>query len=151
MAQFQTTFLFLVICLIVPLIQAKEAKYCDRKANYAVKITGIDIIPDPVVSGKPATFKISASTAEALAGGTVVLDVSYFGVHVHSETHDLCEETSCPISTGDFVLSHTQTLPGFTPPGSYSLKMRLEDAGGSQLTCISFNFNIGFGSLVFDN
>lgn len=44
--------------------------------------------------------------------------VSYFGIHVHSETIDLCQETSCPISPGNFVLSHKQTLPSFTPPVS---------------------------------
>lgn len=47
-----------------------------------------------------------------------MIDVSYFGLRIHSETHDLCAETSCPISMGDFVLSHTQSLPGFTPPVS---------------------------------
>lgn len=34
----------------------------DKKANYDVKVEGVDMVPDPVVSGKPATFKISAST-----------------------------------------------------------------------------------------
>lgn len=57
---------------------------------------------------------------QALSGGKLTIDVSYFGVPVHSETHDLCEETSCPISAGNFVLSHTQTLPSFTPPVSHN-------------------------------
>lgn len=55
---------------------------------------------------------------EAISGGKLVIDVSYFGWHIHSESHDLCSETSCPVSTGDFVVSHSQVLPGFTPPVS---------------------------------
>lgn len=54
--------------------------------------------------------------AEAISGGKLVIDVSYFGWHIHSETHDLCAETSCPVSTGDFVVAHSQVLPGYTPP-----------------------------------
>lgn len=58
-------------------------------------------------------------TDKAISGGKLVIDVSYFGWHIHSETHDLCDETSCPVSTGDFVVAHSQVLPGFTPPVSY--------------------------------
>lgn len=47
-----------------------------------------------------------------------MIDVSYFGWHIHSETHDLCGETSCPVSVGDFVIAHSQVLPGYTPPVS---------------------------------
>lgn len=47
-----------------------------------------------------------------------MIDVSYFGWHVYSETHDLCGETPCPVSAGNFVIAHSQVLPGFTPPVS---------------------------------
>ncbi|RVW72569.1 hypothetical protein CK203_060071 [Vitis vinifera] len=59
---------------------------------------------------------LNVLTGETITGGKLVIDVSYFGWHIHSETHDLCEESSCPVSSGDFVISHTQVLPGFTPP-----------------------------------
>jgi hypothetical protein len=32
------------------------------KDDYAVKVQGVEILPDPVVRGKPATFNISATT-----------------------------------------------------------------------------------------
>lgn len=38
--------------------------HADKKQNYAVKVAGVDIVPDPVVRGKPATFKISASSGD---------------------------------------------------------------------------------------
>jgi hypothetical protein len=50
--------------------------------------------------------------------GKLVIDVKYwviFLIPVHSETHDICEETTCP-ATGDFVIAHSQTLPSYTPP-----------------------------------
>ncbi|XP_022730168.1 phosphatidylglycerol/phosphatidylinositol transfer protein-like isoform X2 [Durio zibethinus] len=117
-----------------------------NKGNYVVKVDGVDISPNPVVRGQPATFTISASTGQAISGGKAVIDVSYFGIHIHKETHELCEETSCPIAVGNFVLSHNEVLPGFTPPGSYTLKMILSSKEIAQLTCISFNFKIGLGA-----
>lgn len=38
--------------------------YADKKGDYAVKVSGVEISPNPVVRGKPATFKISAATGE---------------------------------------------------------------------------------------
>ncbi|KAA8518444.1 hypothetical protein F0562_015918 [Nyssa sinensis] len=138
--------LFLWLCLLVPLIQAStKVDYCDKKAEYDVKVSGVEISPYPVARGRPATFSISASTGDAISGGKLVIDVSYFGMHIHSETHDLCKETSCPVSTGEFVISHSQVLPGYTPPGLYTLKMRMVDAKKHQLTCIGFEFSIGVG------
>ncbi|XP_042476867.1 putative phosphatidylglycerol/phosphatidylinositol transfer protein DDB_G0282179 [Macadamia integrifolia] len=151
LVQFKFVFpLFFAAFLLIPSIQAKEVRYCDRKGNYAVAVSEVEMSPDPVVRGQPATFSIMASTDEAISGGNVVIDVSYFGVHIHKETHDLCEETSCPISAGDFVLSHSQVLPGYTPPGSYTLKMIMNNAEGNELTCVSFDFRIGIGSSVAD-
>ncbi|XP_062168003.1 uncharacterized protein LOC133874171 [Alnus glutinosa] len=143
--------LLLVLCLVVPLTLATDVKYCDKNADYDVKVKGVEIIPNPVARGQPATFSISAYSGKAISGGKMVIDVSYFGWHIHSETHDLCGETSCPISTGDFVVSHSQDLPGFTPPGSYSLKMKMYDAAKKELTCINFDFDIGFASSLADS
>lgn len=65
-------------------------------------------------------FLVFFYAGEAISGGKLVIDVSYFGWKIHSETHDLCTETSCPVSIGDFVISHSQVLPGFTPPVRHS-------------------------------
>ncbi|XP_021715650.1 putative phosphatidylglycerol/phosphatidylinositol transfer protein DDB_G0282179 [Chenopodium quinoa] len=141
--------IFLCLCLSAPSILAKSVKKCDKKANYAVEVKGVEFNPDPVVPGKEAVFSISASSAGVISEGEVMIDVSYFGLHVHSETIDLCQETSCPIPAGDFVLSHKQTLPIFTPPGSYTLKLRIRDSSDQLLTCGSFGFKIGFGGSAF--
>ncbi|KAF4371025.1 hypothetical protein G4B88_002954 [Cannabis sativa] len=136
---------FVVLCptllLIFHPITATDVKHCDNKIDYAIKVHGVEISPDPVVIGKPVSFIISASTGQDIPGGKVVIKVSYFGLQVHTETHNLCEEISCPIAAGNFVLSHSQTLPGFAPPGSYTLKMTMENKN-QLLTCIKFNFKI---------
>ncbi|GAU41678.1 hypothetical protein TSUD_272620 [Trifolium subterraneum] len=121
-------------------------------------------------------FLIILHAGSAIHGGKVVIGVSYVGVPVHSETIDLCKEVSCPVANGNFVISHTQTLPSITPPmliieyrsgidfsakevrwrwemeqGPYTLKMTLKDDNGDLLTCIKFNFKIVlFSSLVSD-
>ncbi|XP_022748266.1 putative phosphatidylglycerol/phosphatidylinositol transfer protein DDB_G0282179 [Durio zibethinus] len=149
--QFIAPLLLLSLCLFVPLTVANDVNYCDKKAEYDVKVQRVEISPDPIARGKPANFSIFATTGAAIAEGKLVIEVSYFGWHIHSETHDLCDETSCPVSTSDFVVSHSQVLPGYTPPGSYSLKMKMYDANKHELTCIGFDFNIGFASSVADS
>ncbi|CAA3015818.1 Hypothetical predicted protein [Olea europaea subsp. europaea] len=132
--------------IIIPFTFAKSADvhYCNKKANYPVKVSGLEINPYPISRGKNTTFSIAASTEEPISGGKLTVDVTYFIFHVYSEDHNLCSETSCPVSAGDFVVSHSQVLPGITPPGSYTLKMTMVDANKKQLTCITFDFSIGF-------
>ncbi|EPS60934.1 hypothetical protein M569_13865, partial [Genlisea aurea] len=86
------------------------------------------------------------NAGKAISGGKLVIDVSYFFFHIHSEDHDLCKKTSCPVSVGDFVVAHFQELPGITPPGNYNLKMKMVDEKNKQLTCITFDFSIGLFS-----
>ncbi|CAL5066991.1 unnamed protein product [Urochloa decumbens] len=93
---------------------ATSVEYCNKGKKYPVKVRGVEIVPDPVQPGQPATFNITAST-----------------------------ETTCP-ATGNFVLSHGQTLPGFTPPGSYTIIMKMLGDNNEELSCISFGFSIGF-------
>ncbi|KAK7278754.1 hypothetical protein RJT34_23790 [Clitoria ternatea] len=142
---------FFSMCLLRPFTNATDIHYCDKKGDYDVEVKEVEISPDPIARGQPATFSISATTGKALSGGKLVIDVSYFGWHIHTETHDLCGETSCPVTVGDFVIAHSQVLPGFTPPGSYSLKLKMYDGNKHELTCITFGFDIGLGSSVADS
>ncbi|KAJ6796843.1 phosphatidylglycerol/phosphatidylinositol transfer protein-like [Iris pallida] len=143
--------LLLVSTFLPSPAQATSFEYCNKRAKYPVKISGINISPDPIQGGKPAQFNISATTGDGISKGKVVIDVKYFFIYVHSETKELCEETSCPITTGDFVLSHQQTLPSLTPPGSYYLTMKILGEDGKELSCITFGFSIGFASSVADS
>ncbi|XP_015055537.1 putative phosphatidylglycerol/phosphatidylinositol transfer protein DDB_G0282179 [Solanum pennellii] len=135
--------LFSSLCILFPMASANSTdfQYCNKKTNYVVKVRGLDITPYPVKGGKETTFSIAATTDENISGGKLVIDVKYLFLHVHKESHDICEETSCPVS-GDFVISHSQALPGITPPGSYTLTMRMLDGSNRELSCITFGFSI---------
>ncbi|XP_068635013.1 phosphatidylglycerol/phosphatidylinositol transfer protein-like [Aristolochia californica] len=149
-SSYASLLLFLLL-VFLPWTRATRIRYCDRIGDYEVKVTAVDISPDPVISGQPATFSVSATTDKPIIEGTVEINVSLYGMLIHKETHKLCGETSCPILVGDFVISHSQSLPAFTPPGMYTLKMRMVGPDGHTLTCISFTFKIQFGSSVADS
>lgn len=133
----------LLLLLLPAAAVATDVEYCKKGRDYPVKVSGVKIDPDPVKSGQPVTFNISASTDKTIKDGKLVIDVKYFFFYVHSETRDICGETSCP-ATGDFVLSHSQTLPGITPPGSYTITMKILGDNNEELSCISFGFSIGW-------
>ncbi|XP_074570763.1 phosphatidylglycerol/phosphatidylinositol transfer protein-like [Curcuma longa] len=138
-----------VVSLLVLLCSAAcavsiDVEYCKKNANYPVKVSGVDISPYPITRGEQTTFNISAFTGDEISAGKLIIDVNYFFFHVDHEEIDLCKETSCPVTTGDFVLSHQQTLPSVTPPGSYTLTMNIKGDDGKLLTCITFGFSIGF-------
>ena len=40
----------------------KNDNNADKKAKYDVKVQGVEISPNPIARGKPATFSISATT-----------------------------------------------------------------------------------------
>ncbi|KAH9626742.1 hypothetical protein KSS87_022056 [Heliosperma pusillum] len=106
----------LLFTFLAHLTQATCVRYCDKNVDYDVKIYAIEITPNPIARGQPAKLSISASTAKAITGGKLKIDVAYYGWHVYSENHDLCTETPCPIPTGDFVIAHSEVLPPFIIP-----------------------------------
>nr|VDC72840.1 unnamed protein product [Brassica rapa] len=152
---------------ISTIVRATDVKYCNDNEQYQVKVQGVDISPYPIARGEPVTFSLASNTDNVISKGKLVIEVSYFGWHIHSETHDLCDETNCPVAIGDFLVAHSQVMPGYTPPahlnfmlfylyynktnrlGPYSLKMKMLE-GHKELTCIKFSFDIGFGSSVAD-
>ncbi|XP_039140688.1 putative phosphatidylglycerol/phosphatidylinositol transfer protein DDB_G0282179 [Dioscorea cayenensis subsp. rotundata] len=134
--------LFLMVCLLCS-AKETEVSYCDKDNDYDVKVTGLEISPFPVKRGRETSFSISAQTGLNITSGKLLIDVEYIGIHIQ-QTKDLCKETSCPVSTGDFVLTHKETLPFLTPPGTYTLVMTMVGEDGKKLTCITFDFYISF-------
>ncbi|XP_031116355.1 putative phosphatidylglycerol/phosphatidylinositol transfer protein DDB_G0278295 [Ipomoea triloba] len=135
--------LFFSLCVFLPLISAAstDVKYCSE-TNYAMKVTGADITPFPVKRGDNVTFTITAATDNGILGGKLVINGLYYGINIYDETYDICAKTSCPISTGYFVLSHTQNLPPYSPTGDFSLKMTILDEEDNELTCFAFDFTV---------
>ncbi|KVH90550.1 putative phosphatidylglycerol/phosphatidylinositol transfer protein DDB_G0282179 [Cynara cardunculus var. scolymus] len=147
MAGIQNKLFVVLLCsayLIAPFADAIDVKYCKKNKDYAVKVSGVEITPYPVTRGPETTFTITASTDTPIVGGSLQIDVSYYFFGVYSETSDLCTKTECPVSCGDFAISHSQALPSVTPPGSYTLTMKMKDGDKNELTCITFDFSIGW-------
>ncbi|KAI7734088.1 hypothetical protein M8C21_007032 [Ambrosia artemisiifolia] len=132
------------LLMIAPSIHATDFKYCNKWKEYPVMVSGVEIIPNPIIKGKESSFIISAFTDKPLSGGEVVIGVAYFGWSVYSETGDLCANISCPVPAGDFTISYSQLLPSIAPPGSYTLTLKVKDGNKNELTCIKFDFSIGF-------
>ncbi|KAH9322509.1 hypothetical protein KI387_017148, partial [Taxus chinensis] len=116
--------------------------------NYQVKVENVGIIPNPIVSGKPATFNVSATSEDQIPAGKLSIEVFFYGIRVHTESHDLCSKTTCPIKQGSFILTNSQSLPGFTPSGDYRLRMKMMDADNKVLTCIYINLRIVHDSMI---
>lgn len=51
-----------MVTLETMLVNAISMKFSGAKEDYAVKVQGVQILPDPVVRGQAATFNISATT-----------------------------------------------------------------------------------------
>ncbi|GLJ31246.1 hypothetical protein SUGI_0626540 [Cryptomeria japonica] len=138
--------LFLIAAsFIIPAI-ANKPTYCGTEDRYEVKVDNVRITPNPIVSGKSATFNISATSEDVIPAGKLSIEVYLFGICVYTEIHDLCSKTTCPIKKGDFILTNSQSLPWFTPPGNYKLRMKMMDADDKILTCIYIEFSIVFGT-----
>ncbi|KAL5709045.1 hypothetical protein ACHQM5_019774 [Ranunculus cassubicifolius] len=135
---------FLAFLLVPSLTSATKVEPCDRRTKYAVQVTGVEITPNPVERGEEATFKISARTGHTITAAKMSIEVKLFGIHVHQEDHDLCDESSCPVAPGDFIISHSQVLPGVTPPGSYTLKLKMLEENGKELACAHFDFSVAW-------
>ncbi|CAI8586550.1 unnamed protein product [Vicia faba] len=159
MSVYATSKLNMVLCLLSTLFllsslhaqaETQNLKYCEKNVEYAVKVSSVEILPDPVVRGEPFTFKIEAYTDEPIHSGDLIYEISYAGIEAQPAIfyHALSEETPLPVRPGRFLLTHTELLPPVTPPGTYNVKLTFDDEGGDQLTCIVFPFTIGAKSSV---
>ncbi|WJX59067.1 hypothetical protein P8452_44448 [Trifolium repens] len=129
--------------------ESQSLQYCEKGANYAVQISNVEILPDPVVRGEPFTFKIKAYTGEPILSGDLIYEISYAGIGEPAIFHHaLSEETPLPVAPGHFLLTHTELLPAYTPPGTYNVKLTFKDQDDKRLTCVVFPFTIGAKSSV---
>ncbi|XP_076950002.1 uncharacterized protein LOC143622859 [Bidens hawaiensis] len=145
---FLVPYLYNILSIIAPSIHASDFEYCNKRKDYVVTVTGVEVSPDPITRDQETSFVVSAFTDKPLSGGKVVIRVAYFGISVFSQTGDLCDNISCPIPAGGFTISYSQFLPVIAPPGSYTRTLKVQDGYTKELTCIKFDFKIGFFKLT---
>ncbi|CAK8538498.1 unnamed protein product [Lathyrus sativus] len=130
--------------------ESQNLKYCQKDVDYAVKVSSVEILPDPTVRGESFTFRIEAYTDDLIHNGDLIYEILYDGMKGKPAIfyHALSEETPLPVRPGHFLLTHTEFLPPLTPLGTCNVKLTFVDKDGDQLTCIIFPFTIGAKSSI---
>jgi len=122
-----------------------DVKLIDCSGSDApVKVTSVELKPDPAVAGKEFSLSLRANGSTPIRSGVVYIFVFYRGLPVHFERDQLCEKTDkCPIKDGEsFIFSHAQTLPDVTPSGSYTVRITAWDQDSVTLFCSRLDFDI---------
>mmetsp|Transcript_6120 Transcript_6120/g.17089 ORF Transcript_6120/g.17089 Transcript_6120/m.17089 type:complete len:169 (-) Transcript_6120:173-679(-) len=111
----------------------------------------VQILPDPPVTGEDITFNIWGTTDQDVKGGVINIDIGYMGIHLYTETKDLCAKTACPIPANkELELVYVEKLPAFIPPGSYDVTITVTSVGGAenlQLFCMDVKLDVVSGGI----
>ncbi|KAK9806286.1 hypothetical protein WJX72_008559 [[Myrmecia] bisecta] len=109
-------------------------------------IQHVTLTPENPAPGNTVEFTIQATSDTAVASGTLDIGVTYRGLPVWSESDDLCDKTTCPITKGPVEIAWSVAFPIITPPGPYVVTLTASDSGGSQLLCLVVNFDLSSSS-----
>ncbi|KAG6596628.1 hypothetical protein SDJN03_09808, partial [Cucurbita argyrosperma subsp. sororia] len=140
-------FSFLLWLSFVPQFFATRVHLCDETAKYDIMVKGVEISPSPIVRGHPTNMTLNLIIGKPIIAGKMVVDILYFGWHVYSDSYDICVETSCPYTSGDFALAPFQTPLAFFVPGSYHMQITIIDGHDNKLTCFGFDYELVIASL----
>ncbi|XP_022151451.1 uncharacterized protein LOC111019382 [Momordica charantia] len=150
--QMKLIFAFLIyLCLVTQFSLATPVQLCDETATYDIMVKGVEISPSPIVRGHPTNMTFNLIIGKPIIAGKMVVDISYFGWHIYSDSHDICVETSCPYSFGDFALTPLRTPLAFFFPGSYHMQIMIVDGDDNKLTCFGFDYELVIASLFGDS
>mmetsp|Transcript_2590 Transcript_2590/g.5939 ORF Transcript_2590/g.5939 Transcript_2590/m.5939 type:complete len:171 (-) Transcript_2590:497-1009(-) len=133
----------LPVVLLWGLAQAISWELCDQTER-AVDIKDVALSPDPGLIGTPATFKINGMLKEDVTGGSVGIEVSFSGVPIFATSEDLCAKFAgaCPRPAGPVDITIVEALPPIAPPGFYGLRLTARDQAGTDLLCLSVDFEL---------
>ncbi|KAF5840745.1 hypothetical protein DUNSADRAFT_15603 [Dunaliella salina] len=109
-------------------------------------LLGVEVAlsPDPGLIGTPATFKINGMLKEDVTGGAVGIEVSFSGVPIFATSEDLCNKFAgaCPRPAGPVDITIVEALPPIAPPGFYGLRLTAQDQAGTDLLCLTVDFEL---------
>ncbi|TYK25335.1 putative phosphatidylglycerol/phosphatidylinositol transfer protein [Cucumis melo var. makuwa] len=150
--QMKLIFPFLLwLCFFPQFSFATRVQLCDETAEYDITVKGVEISPSPIVRGHPTNMTFNLLIGNPIIAGKMVVDISYFGWHIYSDSHDICVETSCPYLSGDFALPPLRTPLAFFLPGSYHMQITIVDGDDNKLTCFGFDYELVIASLFGDS
>jgi len=117
--------------------------FCTKPSDDDIlKITKVDISPNPPEAGKTLTVTASGTFRKDVEEGAKVhLQVKYGLIRLINQDADLCEQVKnvdleCPLKKGDMELTKDIDLPKEIPPGKYTVIADVVDKDGKKITCL---------------
>jgi len=120
-------------------------KYCD--GDWEAKISNATVVPDPARAGQDINVMIDGEIGRVVEGGELDITVLFHKIPVYKETDDLCDRLDACPANGPFVVDAKQSLPSFTLPGKYQLKVTAKDDQDAKLVCMILDLEIKGPSL----
>jgi hypothetical protein len=93
------------------------------------------------------SFATTCHVGREVEGGELDITVLFHKIPVYKETDDLCDRLDACPANGPFVVNAKQSLPSFTLPGKYQLKVTAKDDQDAELVCMILDLEIKGPSL----
>lgn len=129
--------------LLFSAVAAHDFKTC---ATDHLRISAVDLSPDPVVAGKPLVVKIKGNPDQTVSGGKVILTVKALGIVITTLEFNTCTDlgVKCPVAAGTPISAQlTYPVPGEAPGGiTATAEVNVKDQNNNELSCISLQIKI---------
>ncbi|KZT52867.1 hypothetical protein CALCODRAFT_501777 [Calocera cornea HHB12733] len=117
--------------------------------DFAVKVTGLEVSPDPPEPGKTLTLHGTGQVKSLIEEGAyanVLVKAGY--VIILKKKFDLCEEAvnnnftvQCPIEEGFYEITQVVDLPQEIPKFKYGIAIRGFTADEDDMTCLDITID----------
>ena len=144
----RTALLAFALCSFVSVGLAHDFTVCDGITD-DLKITAVDLSPDPPAAGKSLTVKVTGGpTSVAVTGGEATLNGFAFNTHIYGPlSFDICTDfgVKCPVAAGDSWDGQiSYPIPSVAPKGlKLSLKVDITDEKNQELSCFKIETALG--------
>lgn len=136
--------LFTVYALFTSVVAS--IKDCDTSSQF--RPTQLTLIPDPPVPEQPVYLTLLFdNTGPEVTDGTVTTSINVNYVPITPTMEPLCENTACPIVSGNNNRSTETIFPSFT--GAFRSRVTWTGKEGRSLLCIDTNFKVANGHHPF--
>ena len=104
------------------------------------KITRIKVTPEEVIKGDNIAMKVQGQALEEVTMKDLKVIAHYNGAEIFSEVKDQGGKV-VPVG-GKFTFEYTQSVPTFTPVGSWDINLYLRNDKDEDVSCILAHFDI---------
>ena len=101
----------------------------------AFQINSMSLLPDPPIKGENTTMTITfTNPGDVVTAGVAKYSFNYNGLP-YSESHDLCSQTECPITTGEHIVTSSALWDG-SLSGKLSTTIQWINPSNALLLCV---------------